>query len=113
MSGSTSSLSALTERSERLTLTDHAAISAVLLIAGDALITLQFWSLEGNPVVNALGPEGMVLVKALGSAAGLGLWFRGNISRFMVSKACVWFLFALHLFVVVTNVLVVLWVVGI
>jgi hypothetical protein len=78
---------------------------ATVILAGpvDIALTLPNWHHESNPVVLALGPWGMVAVKAVALAAMVLLWKRTSISENRVARACLCFLFALYAVVAVTN----------
>jgi len=81
---------------------------ATVILAGpvDIALTLANWHHEGNPVVLALGPWGMVTVKAVALAAMALLWKRTAISEQRVARACLWVLCALYAVVAVTNLYV-------
>jgi len=81
---------------------------ATVILAGpvDIALTLTHWHHEGNPVVLALGPWGMVAVKAVALGAMVLLWQRTSISEHSVARACLWCLCALYAVVAVTNVYV-------
>lgn len=91
------------------TRTDLAAILTIELCLFDGLMTLPQWHLEGNPVVLALGPTGMLTAKLIGVSGLLWLWFYHRGARTSnVAQACVWLLCGLYATVVVTNLAVLL-----
>jgi len=81
---------------------------ATVILAGpvDIALTLANWHHEGNPVVLALGPWGMVATKTVALAAMVLLWKRTGISQKRVARACLWFLCALYALVAVTKLYV-------
>jgi len=81
---------------------------ATVFLAGpvDIGLTLTHWHHESNPVVLALGPWGMVTVKAVALGALVLLWHRTAVSEQRVARACLWFLCALYAVVAVTNLYV-------
>lgn len=89
------------------TRTDIAAIVAVELCLLDGLMTLPHWHLESNPVVMALGPTGMLLVKLSAVCVLLWLWFGWDGVRYSnIARTCVWAMCCLYTVVVGTNLLV-------
>lgn len=89
--------------------TDYALWTAVGLCLVDWAMTVPHWSLEGNPVVLALGPWGTLAVK-LGAVCGLlWAWYRiDGVRHTTTATVCVWALSALYAVVVVTNGIVLL-----
>lgn len=83
---------------------------AVVLSLVDGLMTLPHWHLEGNPVVLAIGPTGMVLTKLIAGVSALVCYrylLKGTDYSW-VGKASGTGLCLLYGIVVTTNVLVLL-----
>jgi len=88
--------------------TDTALLAAAVLVVLDGLLTLPFWSLEGNPVVLAIGAGVMLATKIVGVAALLWLWFGDRSPRgSILASAMPWTLLALHGAVVGSNLAVI------
>jgi len=81
---------------------------ATLFLAGpvDVALTLPNWHHESNPVVLALGPWGMVTVKAVALGALVLLWQRTTISEHRLASGCLYGLCGLYAVVAVTNLYV-------
>jgi hypothetical protein len=81
---------------------------ATVILAGpvDILLTLSNWHHEGNPVVLALGPVGMVAVKVVALGALVLLWRETDVRESFTARVCLWALCYLYAAVAVTNVAV-------
>lgn len=88
---------------------DYAVLGLSVLVLVDGLMTLPFWHLEGNPIVLAVGPWGMLSVKTAGVCGLLWLWFGSDgVSNLQVNKSLVWALTAVYALVVGSNALVII-----
>lgn len=74
------------------------------LVLVDGLMTLPHWQLEGNPIVLALGPVGMLMVKCVAVSALVFVWTRiDGIQDSLIARASLTSLTGLYALVVLTN----------
>ncbi len=74
-----------------------------LLVAADRAITLPYWGLESNPIVNAVGPAPWLLLTASVILLANYLWYAGEVRRYRVARIATGIVSGLYLLVVITN----------
>lgn len=77
------------------------AISAVLL---DRLVTVLFWSLESNPVVQALGIGRWLVLTVILTVGMSFVWYECMGVKSRIVRALVWGVVIGHILTAVTNV---------